>query len=346
MKNIKKTLILLLIVIGFTCSCNNKTMKNEHSKINKVNKEVGQNKIVFPNSIKIESIAQNPEGIEFDKNDNTFLLSSQNADPIIKINLDGTFKQFTKGEKFPLSTAGLHIDYDRNRLLVAAFDSNELFDENPATKGVSYLRIYNLETGNLEQDINLSFLVPNAKSYFANDITVDNNGNVYISDWYAKVVYKVDLNGTPSVFWKNKTSIPSGPNGIDFHPDGFLLVSILDISSSFLYIDYGLVKIPLNDPQAAQLVNITDTNYHGFDGMVINANGNVIGITNNGKTGGGNVLMELKGIGDWSSANVINLKAIKESTTVAVTPENKYYVINQDFSDDSATTWIIKQIKF
>ena len=106
------------------------------------------------------------------------------------------------------------------------------------------------------------------------------------------------------------------------------------------------VKIPLNAPKSAQLVNTSDTNYHGFDGMVVNTQGNVIGITNNGKTGGGNVLMELKGTADWSSVNIVNSKAIKESTTVAITPENKYFVINQDFSDDSATTWIIEQIKF
>ena len=56
----------------------------------------------FPDAIKIEGIALNPEGIEYNKNDQTFFLSSLNAAPITKVNLDGTFKPFTSGEKFPL----------------------------------------------------------------------------------------------------------------------------------------------------------------------------------------------------------------------------------------------------
>jgi len=70
--------------------------------------------ITYPKTITINGVAQNPEGIEYDKNDHTFLLSSLNAAPIIKVNLDGTYKPFTSGEKFPLSTAGLQIDYKHN----------------------------------------------------------------------------------------------------------------------------------------------------------------------------------------------------------------------------------------
>jgi len=300
----------------------------------------------FPDTIKIEGIALNPEGIEYNKNDHTFLLSSLNAAPITKVYLDGTFKPFTSGEKFPLSTAGLQIDYKRNRLLAAGFNGTELFDGDPATKGTAYLRIYNLETGVIEQDINLSFLAPDASAYFANDIAVDNDGNVYISDWYAHIIYKVDLDGNPSIFWTNETGIPSGPNGLDFHPDGYLLVSILNVNDKWLYADYGLVKIPVNDPKSAKIVDISNSGYAGFDGMVINAKGNIVGVTNNGKSPGGNMLIELSGKNDWKSAKVINSKDITASTTVAVTPDNKQYVINQDFSNDLKKTWTIELIEF
>jgi len=301
---------------------------------------------VFPEIIKIKGIAQNPEGIEYNKKDNTFLLSSLNAGPIIKVNFDGTFKPFTSGEKFPLSTAGLQIDYRRNRLLVAGFNGAELFDKDPATKGTAYLRVYNLETGIIEQDINLSFLAPDASAYFANDIAVDNDGNVYISDWYAHIIYQVDLAGKPNIFWTNKTGIPSGPNGLDFHPDGYLLVSILNVNDKWLYADYGLVKIPVNDPKSAIIVDISNSGYTGFDGMVINAKGNVVGVTNNGISPGGNMLIELSGKNDWKSAKVINSKDITASTTVASTPDNKHYVINQDFTNDLQKAWTIEQIKF
>ena len=296
-----------------------------------------------PNSITIEGIALNPEGIEYNKKNHTFLLSSLNAAPITQVSFDGTFKPFTSGEKFPLPTADLQIDYKRNRLLAAGFNDKELFDDDPATKGASYLRIYNLETGVIEQDVNLSSLLPNASKYFANDIAIDGDGNAYVSDWFAGVIYKVDVNGKPSVFWKNSSGVPGGPNGLDFHPDGYLLVSIINDGT---YSKHALVKIPVNDPGSATNVEITDAAFSGFDGMYIDGNGHVIGVTNNGKSPGGNVLIELVGERDWRSAKVKSAKAITTSTTVAVTPDNRYFVINQDFSSNQGKTWTIERIQF
>ena len=301
----------------------------------------------LPKNIKLSNVAQNPEGIEYDKRDHTFLLSSLNAKPILKVNFDGSFKPFTSGEKFPLSTAGLQIDYEHNRLLVAGFNGLELMDKDPATKGTAYLRIYNLDTGILEKDINLSALAPkNSTAFFANDIAVDNNGNAYISDWYAKVIYKVSLDGKPSLFWENKTSVSGGPNGLDFHPNGFLLVSLLNVNSKGLYSDYGLVKIPVNNPSSAKLVHFQKPGFTGFDGMVINKKGHVIGVSNNAKTPGGNILLEISGNKNWEYAEIVHTKAITNSTTVALTPENKKYIINQDFSNSAALNWMIERVDF
>ena len=300
----------------------------------------------FPQAITVEGIAQNPEGIEYNRENQTFLLSSLNASPIIEVNLDGTFKPFTSGEKFPLSTAGLQVDHQRNRLLVASFNGIEMMDGDPKTKGVSYLRIYNLKTGLLEKEINLSSLAPEASAYFANDVAVDSNGNVYISDWYANLIYKVDLDGKATIFWKNSSGIEGGPNGLDAHSDGYLLVSVIKVDDKGIYEKSGLVKIPLENPTASTNVNISDRKFAGFDGMVITPKGNVVGVTNSGQTGGGNMLIELSSRDGWESAEVVESRAITPSTTVAITAENRNYVINQDFSDDFKKSWRIEEIKF
>lgn len=305
-----------------------------------------ENTINFPDTITIKEIALNPEGIEYDKNDKTFLLSSINAVPITKVKLNGSHQPFTSGEKFPMSTAGLQIDYKHNRLLAASFNGLELMDNNDSTKGASHLRVYNLKTGVLEQDIPLSSLAPKANVYFANDIAIDDVGNAYVSDWYANIIYKVNLKGEATLFWENNSSIAGGPNGLDFHKDGYLLVSLLKVNDKGLYSDYGLVKIPVDNPKSAKKVNISNSKFTGFDGMVINDKGNVVGVTNNGKTPGGNMLIELSGEKDWLAAEVINSKSITPSTTVAITPENKNYIINQDFSNNYAKTWTIEQIEF
>lgn len=342
MNYVLKMALLLLVVVG---ACKNASSENNATEATNENEESATS-MVFPDSIKIENIAQNPEGIEYNHKDQTFFLSSLNASPIIKINIDGTYKPFTSGEAYPMSTAGLQIDQARGRLLATGFNAMELYDNDPATKGVSNLRIYNLETGVIEQDINLSGLIPDAYAYFANDIAVDTDGNTYVSDWFARVIYKVDTAGNASLFWTNETGVESGPNGLDFHPDGYLLVSILNVNDKGLYADFGLIKIPVNDPESAGLVEMVDAPYTGFDGMVLTEAGTIIGVTNNGYTPGGNTLLELSSSDEWKSASAVNTKAIKPSTTVAVTPEMKYFIINQDFQSNTSETWMIEQIKF
>ncbi|RMH65432.1 MAG: hypothetical protein D6677_02525 [Calditrichaeota bacterium] len=334
----KNFILFTFMALGLLTYCKSRSGNTTHT--------TGESE-KFPKTVKIEGIAQNPEGIEFNKNDNTFLLSSLNAGPIIKVNTDGTYKPFTSGEPYPMSSAGIQIDYANNRLLVTGFNGMELFDNDPETKGIANLRIYNLDTGVMEKDINLSSLIPDAPAYMANDITHDNKGNVYISDWFAGVVYKVDPNGTPSVFWKNETGLQSGANGLDFHPDGYLLVSLVSVNEKGLYANYGLVKIEIDDPGSARLVNIED-GYRGFDGMIITPNGNVVGITNDGKSPGGNIVIELTSNDDWQSAKVIHTKAVTPSTTVAITPGNLLYIINQDFAPESAQSknWNIERVDF
>ena len=341
----KNLIILTLTFFVVLTSCNTKVPNKKTGNVNS-NATTEKAKITFPNTIEIENVAQNPEGIEFDKTDNTFLLSSLNATPILKVNLDGTYKPFTSGKPFPMSTAGLQVDYKRNRLLATAFNGTELMDNDPKTKGVAHLRIYNLKTGVMEKDINLSSLVPEGNAYFANDVAIDNEGNAYVTDWYSGVVYKVDVDGNPSILARNETGIKSGFNGIDFHSDGYLLVSLVSVNDKGLYTDYGLLKIPIDNPNAAKVVNFTNEGFTGFDGMVLASNGNLIGVTNSGTMPGGNTLIEISSQDNWESAKVINTKAITASTTVAITPDGKNYVINQDFTNRAPENWKIERIEF
>ncbi len=57
-----KTILSIAVAITITTGC---TATNSN--------------IELPSKVLVKNLAQNPEGIEYDKNDNTFLLSSLNA---------------------------------------------------------------------------------------------------------------------------------------------------------------------------------------------------------------------------------------------------------------------------
>ena len=79
------------------------------------------------------------------------------------------------------SVTGVFTDETRNRLLVTSGDLG--FSANSTTAGtVAYLGVYNLETGALMQGIDLSATLPENSPVFANDIAVDSNGDIFVTD--------------------------------------------------------------------------------------------------------------------------------------------------------------------
>ena len=66
----------------------------------------------------------------------------------------------------------------------------------------------------------------------------------------------------------------------------------------------------------------------------------------NGIAPGRNTLIELSSNDGWKTAKVINFKGIPASTTLAMTLENRNYVINQNFATPSGKSWTIQQVKF
>lgn len=324
----KKVILSLAFVASILSSC-----RKDETAIEPVTEN-------YPNQITSMQAGLNPEGIEYNKNTKRFYLSSMNGGKIVAVDYNGTTTNFTSGEPYPLSSAGLQVDYVNNRLLVACSNLQELFDNDSTTKGISVLRVFDLATGVFQREVNLSSLVPLATQYFANDLAIDNSGNVYVTDFGAWVIYKIDINNTPTIFFNDQTILKQ-PNGIEFHPDGYLLTSQLDYPA---FAQFALVKIPISNPNAASTVSVNTNLFKGFDGMVLNKANNVVGMTNNGTSQ--NTVIELKSTDSWQSCSLVTSTQVKSSTTIAYLPNDIYYTINNDFQNSSATNWVIERIKF
>jgi len=194
-----------------------------------------------------------PEGTQYDSQSGRFLVSSQTAGRIGQVTADSTeitntstYSIFADNDQL-ISTIGLNLDASRNRLLAAVSDPgyNKERSTSATLRKLAAVAVFNRSTGTLGEVINLSNLADATKPHFANDIAIDAQGNAYVTDSFAPIIYKITFNGdgkgTASVWLMNSAlSAPAGAfglNGIVYHPSGYLLVAKSD--------EGKLLKIPV-----------------------------------------------------------------------------------------------------
>lgn len=256
-----------------------------------------------------------PEGIEWDANGGRFFLSSLSGQGITAVLDDGTTTPFAAAEN-GMSAIGIQIDDVNNRLLVDYSDASVFSDPNAT--GMAALGIYDLETADLIHFVDLSALYDG--KHFANDVAVDADGNAYVTDSFSPVIYKVTPEGEASIFVEDeRLGTPTfGLNGIDFHPDGYLLTSVAGSAT--------LMKIPVDDPAAMSQVEVNEP--FGADGMILDENGNLIAVASfTGEDGTQRQeVIWVTSADDWATATVDQRVETQDATTVTLR-DNRPYVI-------------------
>jgi sugar lactone lactonase YvrE len=260
-----------------------------------------------PDKIEVKQAGMFPEGIEWDAKGGRFLLSSLSGQGISAVTDDGMVTPFAEAEN-SLSIVGLHIDKANNRLL-ADYSDASIFSSPDAT-GQAALGIYDLETGDLINFVDLASL--HDGRHFANDVTVDADGNAYVTDSFSPVIYKITPDGEASVFIEDeRLGDPNfGLNGIDFHPDGYLLATVGGNAS--------LWKIPVDDPTTLSQVELSEP--FGADGMILDDDGNLIAVAMvTGDDGTQHQeIISVSSADDWATATIDKRFETQGATTVTI----------------------------
>lgn len=201
-----------------------------------------------------------PEGVAYDPFRNWFYVSSVAQGDIGIVTFGGTYRRFIT-DPVLTGTAGLKVDKAAKRLLV----SN-------AEGGVG---AYDLNSGTRIFYSDLSTLLPGAL-IFINDIALDPQGNIYATNSFSPVIYKVDRYGNASVFFENE-DFATGPgefgfNGIDYDQRGYLLVAFNQTNQ--------IVRIPVRDPETYSIVQL-DAPVSGPDGLLLSKDGKQLVVVNN-----------------------------------------------------------------
>ncbi|AHM61810.1 hypothetical protein D770_17790 [Flammeovirgaceae bacterium 311] len=238
-----------------------------------------------------------PEGVEYDRVMNRFLVSSITQGSIGVVQHNGDYTEWINDPDIP-STIGIHIDQPRKRLLVAVSDNGASEKSSEETiNSLAGLAAYDLRNGQRIFYTRMDALLPDAP-HFANDVTVDNKGNAYVTDSFTGVIYKVDPSGNASIYYQDEALNPApngfGLNGIDYDPRGYLLAVKSD--------EGKLLRFPINNPSDYTAVDLP-IQLLNPDGIYLKNNKELVIVNNN--NGGEEAFVAILGSNDmWQSARL------------------------------------------
>lgn len=293
----------------------------------------------LPEMVLAERAGYHPEGIDWDAERGVFITGSLTEGGVFTVADDGTVTQLAAGVE-GLSSTGVHVDAERNRVLVAMPDFSAT--QNPDASGTAALGAYDLDSGEELFFVDLSDLHDGRD--FGNDVTVDAEGNAYLTTSFSGVLYVVDTEGNGEIFLQTDDFAVEGfgLNGIDYHPDGnYLLVAVAGTGSIY--------KVPVDDPEAYTQVELEVP--VGIDGMVLYEDGNLYAAGNVDGAQAREVVV-LSSDDDWASASIVSRQETQAdlSPTTLAMREGAAYVVHAKFgsigSDPPVETFEIQRFTF
>ena len=267
-----------------------------------------------------------PEGIEYDENGERFLLGSSSEGAIFQVFDDGTIEPIIEDPDL-YECVGIEIDRKNQRLLVANNDK----DENK-----NYLNSYDLVTGERIFMAEISSIKPDL-FHIVNDIAVDTNGNAYVTDSWSPAIYRVDMDGNPTLYMEHSQF--EYLNGIVYHPNGFLLLGAYPNI---------LLKIPIDNPEVIK-VDISGGNlyFDVTDGMIMHPDGSLIMVAFPGS-----IVYRVQSEDNWESAQSAGKSSGHTDgfgTTVAFRGEEVYVIyshVDRYFDELDQSEFEIVRVKF
>lgn len=282
-----------------------------------------------------------PEGVAFDTATSTIYISSTYKKKIISIAGDGTIRDFIKeGQDDIKSVIGMEVDHRTNSFWAVSSEARQVLplkDPGPH-QWRSSVYLFNLSDGTLKKKYTLD-----KDSVFLNDITVGDDGTVYITESLQSGVLRI-LPGSDSI-----------TSWLHPHPFGFINGICFADKKGWLYVSSieGIVGIEISTGKYIVLPSASDIDHKDIDGLSF-TNGYFIGH------------QSTKVTRFWMNANrdsiirseILNSgKEFDASTTGEIGKGYYYFIVNSQIQSgvdyknqvikpmDSLDNYIIRKIK-
>lgn len=245
----------------------------------------------FPDRISFVADRQYPEGIAYSAQLAKFVVSSVTQGKIGTVSSTGQYADLLSD---PALISGIGVKVDKGRILVANGDLGVSDKSTPATAfKLAEVLVFDLSTRQLLNRIRLDGLLPGV-AHFVNDLTVDAQDNIYVTDSFAPVIYKITPAGGASILVSDARFAPPaggfGLNGIVYHPDGYLVVA--QTAAGKLY------KVDLQN--ANTVSEVAGTGALSCDGLTLVGKTDLYVVTNNGSE-----VAQVASTDGWRNASVV-----------------------------------------
>jgi sugar lactone lactonase YvrE len=151
-------------------------------------------------------------------------------------------------------------------------------------------------------------------AFFANDVAVGPDGTAYVTDTRMNAIYRVSPGYEASLL---RRFDGFSPNGIVYHPDGYLLAGG----------GTALWKVPVDDPAAAAAVTLPEE-VPGQDGLVWTTDGRLAIVSNSD-----NRVVALRSEDGWATAELAGVAPFAVQATTAAAVGSGVYVVHPHFND-------------
>ncbi len=273
----------------------------------------------LPEQVILHALGLFPEAVAWDAARDRFLVTSVTRGTVTAVRDDGSHELFSDGAGLTSANAVV-LDATRGRLLVAGGDFHAALD--PSRPGEVKLAIYDLASGERTHLIDLAVQSPSGR-HLGNGVTVDQDGNAYVTDTLSPVIYRVTPDGIAGILVTDPRFDAAGDfglNGIQYHPGGFLLVAM----SRKMY------RVPLDAP--THFTEVILSAPFAADNLALRSDGHLFAAAPFD-----GAAFELASDDDWRSTRIVGrmTTSIAATTTGMTLRDDVPYALNAHFAEMS-----------